>query len=117
MAKEPKLLAEIRANQTRVGKAAAKSARGGDAQPTAGPQFLAAVETPDVPNAPSNYIARAFEECTTLDQLRTLLAHAKQHRYSEDGQTVQLIEKRIAELGHRELIGAQKATPGKRGAR
>lgn len=112
MAKEPKLLAEIRANQSRVGKAAAKSARGGDAQPTTGPQFVAAVETPDAPNPPNNYIAQAFEECTTLDQLRDLLAHAKQHRYSEDGQTVQLIQKRIAELGHAELTGARK-----RGAR
>jgi hypothetical protein len=115
MAKEPKLLAEIRANAARVGKAASRSARrGGPAQEPTGPNMSATVETLATPNAPNNYIAEAFAECTTLAHCRELLAHAKQHGYSDDGQTVQLLRKRIAELGHAELTDAQKPKRSRR---
>lgn len=92
--KEPKLLAEIRASHARAEKAAKH------APPApSGPQFVGTVETPANPNPPNNYIAQTLDECTTVEHCEALLAHAQQHRYSEDGQTVQSIRAKITELG------------------
>lgn len=107
--KEPKLLAEIRANKAR----AEKAAKHAPPVPPVGPQFVGTVETPANPNPPNNYITQTLEECTTVEHCEELLAHAQQHRFSEDGQTVQLIRKRIAEL----QSGTEKPKARKRGAR
>lgn len=109
--KEPKLLAEIRANKARVEKGAKSPRRAPDIAP--GSAMLAVeIVTPETPAPPNNYVAQTLDECTTVAHCEELLAHAKQHGFSEEGQTVKLIRARIAEF-------SRGATPSakKRGAR
>lgn len=93
--KEPQLLAEIRTNKARAEKAA-KAQRASEPQ---GPILAGTVETLAVPNPPSNYITQTLDECTTVEQCEELLAHAEQHGYDRNGQTVKLIREKINALG------------------
>jgi hypothetical protein len=93
MAKEPALLAAIRESRARAEKGPQSPA------PTpVGPVMSATVVTPDVKQPPNNYIAQTVAECTTVAHCEDLLAHAKQHGYADDGQTVQIIRAKIEEL-------------------
>lgn len=103
MAKEPKLFAEIRAAKARAEKAAKHAP-----PPPVGPLMTASVVTPDKPQPPNNYIAQTLDECTTVEHCQELLAHAKQHGYSEEGQTVQLIRARLNDLGWKDRKAATK---------
>jgi hypothetical protein len=93
--KLPKLLAAIRANRARVEKEA-KLPRG--AEPGPGPHGVVTAVTPDIVAVPNNYVARGLDECTSVEHCNELLAHAKQHGYSEEGQTVTLIRSKLAGL-------------------
>lgn len=57
------------------------------------------VETPETPQAPNNYVVRALDGCDTVEKCRALLKHAAQHGYAEEGQTMTLIKRKIADLG------------------
>jgi hypothetical protein len=109
MAKEPKLLAEIRANKARAEKAAKH------VPPVpVGPIMSATVETLATPNAPDNYIAQTLKECATVEHCQELLDHAKQHGYADDGQTVKLIRERLSDLGWKDRKHAATKRGGRR---
>lgn len=89
--KEPKLFAEIRKARER-----AETAMPQMSPPPGLPPMTASVQDP--PNGliavPTNYLAETLRECTTVEHCETLLAHAKQHGYDENGQVVRMIREK-----------------------
>lgn len=98
MPKEPKLLAEIRANKARVEKNKNKVRGARGTEPDIAMRMTATVETPPVPVRPNNYLIDALDECSSAEHCEELLEHARAHGYDAGGQTVKLIRERLAEL-------------------
>lgn len=59
------------------------------------PKMTGVVETPETPQTPNNYIQQQLATTTDPKKLRELLAHARAHGYSDQGQTVKAILAKI----------------------